>query len=401
MQAGSITRVLIAASVSIVAACASGPDGPALVERRDRITFDALPPVDVRLLLPPEHVRRAADYISAAAAALERFGEWYGPYPHSELTLVVDGWRDSAVEPGAAVVRSRWLSFARSGALEAAVFDAVARRFWEPPASQMSPDRAWLVDALSLYSSAKAQSEVLTIVRFEEPRFFGGFVPYVLRSLPLTRGDIRRATSRNQTGVERHALAFSTLERYLGWGTLQTALWRFAERQRTGAATPQELFTMLSEISGRDVTWFVDEAFRSTRVFDYGIEALENRSIDPQHYETAIVVRRYGDAVFSGTSRPRDGSFQSGAAIETVVTFASGDEVRERWDGRDPSIRYVYTSTSPAVAAIVDPDHVLQLDANPANNGRKTGRATRAAAVWTARWLIWLEDLMVTYAFFV
>jgi hypothetical protein len=55
-----------------------------------------------------------------------------------------------------------------------------------------------------------------------------------------------------------------------------------------------------------------------------------------------------------------------------------------------------------AVAAQVDPDRVLLLDVDYTNNTRslapKTGAATRK---WSLAWLIWLQDHLLTYGFFI
>ena len=54
------------------------------------------------------------------------------------------------------------------------------------------------------------------------------------------------------------------------------------------------------------------------------------------------------------------------------------------------------------MSAEVDPARVLLLDVHPGNNGvtLDTGPARTAATRWTARWLIWLEDALLTYVAF-
>jgi hypothetical protein len=50
----------------------------------------------------------------------------------------------------------------------------------------------------------------------------------------------------------------------------------------------------------------------------------------------------------------------------------------------------------------VDPDRVLLLDVNWTNNSRTTAPATsRAARKWTLKWMGWVQDLLLTYAFFI
>jgi hypothetical protein len=55
----------------------------------------------------------------------------------------------------------------------------------------------------------------------------------------------------------------------------------------------------------------------------------------------------------------------------------------------------------PAVSAEVDPDRVLALDVNPTNNGKVVQpQANPAATKWMVTWLVWLQDLLLTYSYF-
>jgi hypothetical protein len=76
--------------------------------------------------------------------------------------------------------------------------------------------------------------------------------------------------------------------------------------------------------------------------------------------------------------------------------------VRERWDGRDRWRAFTYDRPDRAISAQVDPDRVLLLDINYTNNSRTLEPATaRASAKWSLTWMLWLQDLMMTWAFFV
>jgi hypothetical protein len=99
------------------------------------------------------------------------------------------------------------------------------------------------------------------------------------------------------------------------------------------------------------------------------------------------VVRSYGE-----------GSFPGGRAD----AFADGEEVRERWDGRDRWKLFEYDREARAVSAEVDPDRVLLLDVNRTNNSATLApRRPEAARKWSLAWLVWLQDHLLTYGFFV
>ncbi len=54
------------------------------------------------------------------------------------------------------------------------------------------------------------------------------------------------------------------------------------------------------------------------------------------------------------------------------------------------------------MSAQVDPERVLLLDVNYTNNSRTLQpRAGEAGLKWGLKWMTWLQELMLSYAFFV
>ena len=51
-------------------------------------SMPGLPPVQMRLLLQPEHDGQADRHFAGTAAALRYYGEWYGAYPYGHITIV-------------------------------------------------------------------------------------------------------------------------------------------------------------------------------------------------------------------------------------------------------------------------------------------------------------------------
>ena len=397
-----ITRITRIVAIAACASACGGLGGTSTVERREPLTFDLLPAVELRLVLPTAHVSSADRYVTTAHGALRRLGEWLAPYPHPRLTIIDRGWPPASDrrEPGVVVVHTPWLAPARGGTLEAALVYGIAAEFWgDAPAS--GPE-APLIHGLTLYSTARALDDQYAGGHVYEQRLFGGIVPYVFLGVPVQGFDAWLARDDRRADVTRVARALSTLERYLGWGTLQQVLAAYALRRRAGPATAEDFYAILTEVSGRDLTWFVDDAFRSPKAFDFGIAAFDSRPIDGRNppYLTTVVARRYGEASFAGTSRTREPAFASSGPLAVVVTFADGHEVREGWDGRDAEVRFEYESRALATAATVDPDRVVRLDSHPANNRRTLGEARRGAVAWAARWGIWLQDALLSYAFF-
>ena len=98
-------------------------------------------------------------------------------------------------------------------------------------------------------------------------------------------------------------------------------------------------------------------------------------------------MRRLGDGIFPVTVR---------------VTFDNNQEVRWQWDGRDRWKTFEVDRPVRAVTAAVDPDRVLLLDVNYTNNTRTLEpQGDAAARKWSLTWLIWLQDHLLTYGFFI
>ena len=196
------------------------------------------------------------------------------------------------------------------------------------------------------------------------------------------------------------------MERMLGWNTLQRIMSTFFDRYKFKHPRPADFFAVANEVGRQDLTWFFDEVHRGSNAFDYAVTDLRSRRGAPRgivdrdggrafsegggdsgDWHTEVVVRRLGEAVFP---------------VDVLVTLEDGQHVRQRWDGRDRWRALTFTTKAEARSAQVDPERVLLLDVDYTNNSRTTApRGGEAATKWSLKWLVWLQDLMLTYGFFV
>jgi len=188
---------------------------------------------------------------------------------------------------------------------------------------------------------------------------------------------------RNAISYAKTALWLNTLERRLGWETLQRIMASYFSRWQFNHPKPSDFFDTASAVAGHDLGWFFDQVYRSSNVFDYGVQELQSTN-EGGSFRTSAVVRRYGEGIFP---------------VSVRVTFANGEHVDQEWDGRDRWKLYTYDRPSRAVSAQVDPDRVLLLDVNSTNNSRTLApRAPRAATKWSLKWMVWLQDLLLNWA---
>jgi hypothetical protein len=390
---------------------------PQLLEARQVFEHPTLPAVEMRLLYQPEHADQVQRHFDATAATLKYYGEWFGPYPYGHVTIVDPAYQSGSggmEYPTLFTAGTRWLAPQAVTQPEGVTVHEAGHQFWYGIVGNNEFEHAWMDEGLNTFSTARAIEEA-AFPNYLATRFFGGFVPSVLYDIPLKREtDGNRLTgyravaeadvqatptyrywpgSASAITYNKTALWLNTLEKHLGWPTLQKAMATYFDRWKFRHPKPDDFFEVLNEVSGQDLTWFVDEAHRRSNVFDYGVQDFTSEPVvgGPEaagsRYRTIVVARRFGEAYFP---------------IDVVTTFENGERVTERWDGRDRRRIFVYDRPVQAVTVEVDPARVLLLDVNYTNNSwTLEPRVDEASLKWSLKWMVWMQDLMLTYGFFV
>jgi hypothetical protein len=245
---------------------------PDYVERTGLFDEPGLPRVDMRLLLQPEHVAQADRHFAAAASALRRYGQWFGPYPYGHLTIVDPAYlseADGMEYPTLITAGTRWLTprEVTINTPEEVTAHEAGHQFWYGLVGTNEFEDAWMDEGINTYATARAMAEDYPR-SFHEERYFGGFVPWVFRDLPLTRetfwnrlagyrrdpeGDAASTpayrfyppTGRTIT-YNKTALWLNTLERWIGWEHLQPGLSAFFKQSVFGHPKPDAFFATVS-----------------------------------------------------------------------------------------------------------------------------------------------------------
>jgi hypothetical protein len=402
---------------------------PDYIERRATFEHPSLPRVDMRLLLQPEHAAQADRHFAATRAALKYYGEWFGPYPYGHITIVDPAWQSGAggmEYPTLFTAGSRWLAPQGVTTPEGVTIHEAGHQFWYGIVATNEFEHAWMDEGFNTFSTARVIAQAYT-PNFYTRRYFGDFVPWVFRDFPLTReadgnrlGPYRPAAKADAQATptwqyfpgtaaaityDKTSLWLNTLERMLGWDTMQRVMSTYFSRWAFRHPKPADFFAVASEVSGRDLTWFFDQVYRGSNVFDYGVDSFSSESagvrgyaadgndrrfIEPRTegpFHTIVVARRFGEGIFP---------------VDVRVVFENKEEVRWRWDGQARWKAFEVDKPVRAAFAQVDPDHVLLLDVNYTNNSASLHPHTRQAArKWSLAWLVWLQDHLLTYGFFV
>jgi hypothetical protein len=156
---------------------------------------------------------------------------------------------------------------------------------------------AWMDEGFNQFSTARAVAQTYD-PNYLALRYFGGFVPYVFKDVVLSRetngnglrgyrlapkGDAQSTPSfrffPSGSAVityNKTVLWLNTMERWLGWPTLQSIMSTHFVRWKFRHPRPQDFFDVASEVSGQDLRWYFDQVYRGSNVFDYGVRDLRS-----------------------------------------------------------------------------------------------------------------------------
>ncbi|MCH7665815.1 MAG: M1 family metallopeptidase [Acidobacteria bacterium] len=413
---------------------------PDYVEFEDRFEEPGLPGVELRLLMQPEHVKQKDRHFEATKAALRFYGGWFGAYPYDHVTVVDPAYGSGAggmEYPTLFTAGTRLFNPFGGGRPEGVTIHEMGHQFWYGVVGNNEFDYAWIDEGLNSFSDARVYDETFGDSYWTERYFAPPGIEQKHGFFVKLFGDIRKPRAIDGNGFSRYremavsdvptrptwryhpktasgisysksAIWLHTLERTLGWETLRRIMSTFYERWRFRHPTDEDFFAIASEVAGQDLEWFFDEVVREAHTFDYGVQSVSSAEIAPrgyferdgsleleeessetddvERYESQVVVRRYGSGVFP---------------VRIRVTFEDGTETYREWDGRYRWKRFDYETSSRLVSATVDPERVLLLDLNYTNNSRALESGSRWPAFkWAGKWMIWLQDLMHTMAFF-
>ncbi|MFQ5817709.1 MAG: M1 family metallopeptidase [Terriglobia bacterium] len=398
-------------------------------EARRRFEQPGLKPVEMRLLYQPEHEEQVERHFRATAAALRYYGTWYGEYPYGHVTLVDPAWGSGASGmeyPTFFTCGTRYRNPEGGGSPEGVTVHEAGHQFWYAIVGNNEFEHAWLDEGLNTFSTGRTMEAAFGESAYVR-RFLRGFFPVMVREIVRRRmrggrrlDGYRQAARRDVQATptflyfpatasaisyNKTALWLATLERLLGWETLQKILSTFFERWKFKHPTPEDFFAVANEVSGQDLTYFFDQVYRKAAVFDFSVDLVSSQEVktegftdkegeliyrkgesaEPKLYETRVVVRRRQDGILP---------------VEVLLKFENGEEVRAVWDAK--ALWKLYTVVKPAKLeyAAVDPERKILLDINYTNNSRRLkARAEVPASKWASKWMIWLQDFMQTLAF--
>jgi hypothetical protein len=361
----------------------------------DDVFVNSLGPVKLHALVLASHAGQRDRYLSILKQTMQKYDEWYGPYPYKQITLV-DPEPDSAVggmeyptliTGGTDWREPSWYHFG----MEVTVAHEFGHQYWYGMVASNEFEEPWLDEGINSYS----ESKVLGSLFGQNTSVLNGRTLYTsdteLQRLfyvahpdedPIVRPGWKFADTGSYGSIVygKTATALTTLEAVLGEAMLRQALHVYFMRYRFQHPTGIDFLDTVKEVSGRkDLEPYMEQAFDGTELLDYSVDSLTS---DPTEwwkggntagpYQTSVMVRRKGTFLFP---------------VNVEVGFADGSKELTTWDGKDRWARFSWEKPVRAVYAQVDPDGNIPLDVNSFNNSYTLQRDRTARLKLTNYWV--------------
>ena len=390
--------------------------------------------VKMILLINPEHRGQADRHFKALRLALKYYGLWYGAYPYEQVTLI-----DPPFRSGSGGMEYQTLFTAGTQVLpspqanhpEMVIIHEFGHGYWYGLSANNEFEEAWLDEGINTYSTGKVLDKA----------YGPGSLPLTLFGIPLTRysGSLKYSDLETDRAAAiqivktdpiitaswkfydpmsyamnvymRSSTCLRTLENLVGKEVMLRIMRAFHSRFRFRHPVSRDFIATVNEVSGKDLNWFFDELFFSTREWDYAVDevtsrkikasrgifdregkksevtAKEARALDKKNkqprYQSLVRVRRLGEA------RPGPG-----VRLKIITAFEDGTQKIDYWDGQGSWVEFSFTGASKVKYAQIDPDNVFLIDRDLSNNSFIVKAKMAGTMRWTGKLLFWIQNLL-------
>lgn len=334
-------------------------------------------PVEVVLLLDPQHEDARDRYFHSVIFAMRFLSEKLFPYPYDRIT-VVDPPLGAAGAMGMeypTLITGGHISFLPDGMhfTEMVTIHEFGHQFWYGLIASDEFREAWLDEGINTFF----EGEIMDAYFKESPSLLDWFgirigdaesrrgplkgIPVVERVNQPSWHFLSGGNYSNHV-YNRAAVFIDTLKGYLGKEQLYDFFAQYARKYAWRHPSTHDFVTTLNEVTGRDLGWAFEQFINGTGRLDLAVHSLSSQRLesDPVSYRNEVLLLR------------REGFFPA----EVLIRLRNGREVRHLWKDPGRWKRLEFTHESPLHAVVIDPEFRIPLDHDLINNS-KTARPAR------------------------
>jgi hypothetical protein len=392
---------------------------PDYIQVKENFEFAPGKRTEITLLLQPYHKHLQKRYMQAVKHSLTYCSRSYGDYPYSTVTCVDPAYnnRCGGMEyPTFFTGGAYFLTHPRISSPEGVTIHEFGHGYFYGLVGTNEFENAWMDEGFTSFLDSEVYYAAYPPPLYSR-RFFNIPVVFSEVSIPVESSGIsrHRRTSnmdimqlftwqfmnRSSYGANSYSkgeLMLRSLKRFMGPEKFAEMIKAYSTRNWFKHPRPEDFYAVVSEFSGKDMSWLLDQFIYGSGNLDYAAAHIRNRRQQPLRgwskeefhngkstegqaiYESEVLVRRLG-----GVQVP----------VEVLIVFDDGVKKREIWEGKYRWKRFKYRSSVKIEQAVVDPDFKWVIDTCRTNNSCTVSPPSSLAALkWTSRWMVWLQHAM-------
>jgi hypothetical protein len=369
-------------------------------------------PVKLHALVLESHANQRQRYLSILKRTMQKFDEWYGPFPYKQMTLIDP-------EPGSQIFGMEYPTLITGGTSwldpewvlgnELVTEHEFGHQYWYGMVATNEFEDAWMDEGINSYTEVKVLASLfgketsvlngstvaLSDTEMQRSSYLG-----IPDFDPLTHWAWKYVNSNSYASISygKTTTVLTTLEAVVGEQAMNNAMRTYFMRYRFQHPQATDFLNTIKEVTGRqDLDTYFAQAVYGTNILDYEIYDVNSEPVTwwdpPGHGKPEC-----SDLCRDRVTVHRKGDFVLPVTVE--IRFDDGSKVREYWDGKERWTRFEYLKKAKVVSAEVDPDHVIWMDKDYFNNsfvvasdgtaGRKISNFWMFAYQLLGQWMTWL-----------
>jgi hypothetical protein len=384
--------------------------------------------VKIKLMLQPEHFTQAERHLKAVKAALEYFDKNLGKYPYTTITIV-----DPPLN-GSGSVGMEYPSFITAGTLwgmpdgikfpEIVIVHEFGHNYFMGLLASNEFEEAFLDEGFNQYFETRImdfaygeKSSALNLFGFSAGDFeftrqgYAGFKNPKLAEIFRKSWDYTAGGYGSFT-YNKTAVMLKTLEGIVGIETMNEIMKTYYQRWKFKHPCVKDFIAIVNEVViknhgrkfGDDMNWYFAQVLYGSDVCDYKLASISNQEIT----NVIGLIDKNGKKEFRKQQDEKSGNYKSKIIVhrigevklpvEILVHFDNGKEVFEKWDGQSRTREFKYEGKNKIIWAKIDPFNKIPLDINIVNNSLTTGQESGVFVKYAAKFLFWVENVMLSFS---
>jgi hypothetical protein len=376
----------------------------------DRTFQSSMGPVKLHALVLKSHLDQTERYLDILEHSMQRFDQWYGPFPYKQMTLIDP-------EPGSEMFGMEYPTLITAGTIwglpdklyvnESVTEHEFGHQYWYGMVATNEFEEAWLDEGINSYTEVKVLDSLLgnetSVVGYRAVHLSDDEMQRLGYTAapdydPIARFAWKYYSGSAYGGVTygKTAIMLKTLESLIGEDTLRQALHTYFIRYRFTHPTGEDFLKTIEEVAAANgksanLRPYFNQAVYGTQVLDYEVKSASSEPAywwlpeDKDYkgdYRTVVSLHRKGDFILP---------------VTLELKFDDGSVVHETWDGIDRWTRYAYVGKAQLVSAEIDPQHQIWLDKDFFNNSYVV-KSHGAAGLKLSSWWAVANQLIAHFA---